>query len=411
MLPYFKKSEHDHRGEGPYHGGTGPIGVELAGWRNPLADAFIDTASRVLGMPRNTDFNGERLDGTGYWDLATWKGRRSSTSLTYIQPNRHRPNLRVLTEAYVTKVEFDGREATGVVYERYGQTHHARARREVILSAGALQTPQLLQLSGIGPGELLQQLGIKMVHELKGVGQNLIDHVQVGRKYFTRSPYTFNKKVGGWFTQMLAGMNYYLGPRNGPLTIGASLAGAYLRTRPGLAAPDVQLHFLPFMPGPKGWDLGKESGFRLGMYQCRPVSRGYVRINSTDPRANPSIRFNHLSEEEDVQALIGGMRMAGQIAEAMPKELEIRESEPGKGIGDPELLAYTRANADTAFHFCGTAKMGTDDLAVVDPQLRVRGVGRLRVIDASVTPTIASANIHPVVLMIGEKGADLVKAG
>lgn len=308
-------------------------------------------------------------------------------------------------------MEFDGREATGVVYERYGQTHHARARREVILSAGALQTPQLLQLSGIGPGELLQQLGIKMVHELKGVGQNLIDHVQVGRKYFTRSPYTFNKKVGGWFTQMLAGMNYYLGPRNGPLTIGASLAGAYLRTRPGLAAPDVQLHFLPFMPGPKGWDLGKESGFRLGMYQCRPVSRGYVRINSTDPRANPSIRFNHLSEEEDVQALIGGMRMAGQIAEAMPKELEIRESEPGKGIGDPELLAYTRANADTAFHFCGTAKMGTDDLAVVDPQLRVRGVGRLRVIDASVTPTIASANIHPVVLMIGEKGADLVKAG
>ncbi len=412
VLPYFKKYERDHRGEGHYHGGSGPIGIELARWKNPLADAFISAAAESLGIPRNDDFNGASMEGTGYWDLTTWKGRRTSTSLTFIQPNRKRPNLRLLTEAYVTRVEFEGREATGVVYERGGETHRVRAKREVILSAGALQTPQLLQLSGIGPGALLQQHGIPVVHDAKGVGENLIDHVQVGRKYFTTSPHTFNKKVGNWFSQGLAGMNYYLGPRNGPLTIGASLAGAFLRTRPGLEAPDLHLHFLPFMPGEKGWDLSKDSGFRLGMYQARPTSRGHVRITSTDPRANPSIRFNHLSEEEDVQTLMAGMRLAGRIAKAMPKEVGLRELAPGPEANDDEtLLAYIRETADTAFHFSGTARMGKDELAVVDPQLRVRGVSKLRVIDASVMPTIPSGNINPAVLMIGEKGADLVKAG
>jgi len=411
VLPYFKKSERDHRGAGPYHGGDGPIGVELARWKNPLADAFI-TAAASLGMPRNTDFNGPSMEGTGYWDLATWNGLRSSTSLGYIRPNRGRPNLHVLSEAYVLKIEFAGREATGVIYERGGQTHRADASREVILSAGALQTPQLLQLSGIGPGGLLQELGIPVVHELKGVGENLMDHMQIGRKYLTSSDETFNKKVGNWFTQMLAGINFYLGPRNGPLTIGASLAGAYLHTRPGLEAPDVQLHYLPFMPGAKGWDLAKESGFRLGMYQNRPESRGYVRITSPDPKASPHFRFNHLSAEEDVRVILAGMKIAKRIAEAMPKQYDIREIAPAStGDTDESLLEYIRANADTAFHFSGSARMGTDEMAVVDPQLRVRGVGKLRVIDASVMPTIPSGNINPAVLMIGEKGADLVRAG
>src|SRR5690606_31905599 len=221
--------------------------------------------------------------GSGYWDLSTWRGRRSSTSLSYIKPNRDRPNLDVRTEAYVTKVVLEGRTATGVVYERDGRTERARASREVILSAGALQTPQLLQLSGIGPADLLREHGIDVVHELRGVGENLIDHIQVGRKYTTTSDDTLNKRVGNLFTQALSGINYYLGPRNGPLTIGASLAGAYLTTLPDAKAPDVHLHFLPFMPGDKGWDLADFSGFRLGMYQNRPVSRGRVRITSSDP--------------------------------------------------------------------------------------------------------------------------------
>lgn len=310
VLPYFKKYERDSRGENEYHGGSGPIGVELARWKNPLADAFI-AAAEANGIPRNTDFNGAEMYGTGYWDLMAWNGRRSSTSLAYIAPNRHRPNLRVLTEAFVTRIEFEGRTAVGVVYERGGEVHRARADREIILSAGALQTPQLLQVSGVGPGALLQELGIPVVHDLPGVGENLMDHVQVGRKYKTSSPHTLNKKVGSLFSQILAGINYYLGPRNGPLK--------------------------------------------------------------------------------------------GQI---------IEEIEPGpRGDNDEDLLAYIRETADTGFHFCGTARMGKDDMAVVDPALRVRGVNRLRVIDASVMPTIVSGNINAAVLMIGEKGADLVKAG
>jgi len=410
VLPYFKKYERDHRGAGPFHGGNGPIGIELARWKNPLADAFIG-AARSHGLARNLDFNGSSMEGTGYWDLTTWKGRRSSTSLGYIAPNRHRNNLHVITEAYVTKVEVSENSATGVIYERRGVIHHALASREVILSAGALQTPQLLQLSGIGPADLLQKYGIPVVADLKGVGENLMDHMQVGRKYSTTSQDTFNTRVGSLFSQMLAGINYYLGPRNGPLTIGASLAGAYVHTRPGLEAPDLHLHFLPFMPGDKGWDLAKEPGFRLGMYQNRPESRGYVRITSPDPRESPLFIFNHLAEAEDVRTIVDGMKLAGRIAASMPMELGVREIAPAKtGETDEGLLEYIRANGDTAFHFSGSARMGVDAMAVVDPQLRVRGVHRLRVIDASVMPTIPSGNINAAVLMIGEKGADLVKA-
>jgi choline dehydrogenase len=205
-------------------------------------------------------------------------------------------------------------------------------------------------------------------------------------------------------------MNYYLGPRNGPLTIGASLCGAFVYTKPGAQTPDLHLHFLPFMPGDKGWDLADFSGFRLGMYQSRPESRGRIRITSPDPRDSPSIVFNHLTAEEDVRVITAGMKLAKKIGEAMPKEFDVKEIEPGGDADtDNELLDYIRSNADTAFHFCGSARMGTDDMAVVDPELRVRGVDKLRVIDASVMPTIASGNINPAVLMIGEKGADLVK--
>jgi choline dehydrogenase len=410
VIPYFRKLETHHLGENEYHGGNGPIGVEIARWRNPLADAFLDAAAKTLGLPRNDDFSGADAAGVGYWDLATWNGRRSSTSLRYIEPNRHRPNLHIVTEALCTKVEFDGKTATGIVYQQGWQTHRVRANREVILSAGALQTPQLLQVSGIGPGDRLQQHGIDVVHELKGVGENLMDHVQVGRKFTTGSPYTFNKQLGTAVGQAREALNYYFGPRNGPLNIGASLCGAFVYTQPGATTPDLHLHFLPFMPGEKGWDLADFSGFRLGMYPSRPHSRGHVRIISPDLRESPSIVFNHLTEEEDVRVLLAGMRLAKQLGDAMPQEFDVREIEPGaNGDSDDGLLDYIRHNADTAFHFSGTARMGTDDLAVVDPQLRVHGVDRLRVIDASVMPTIPSGNINPGVLMIGEKGADLVK--
>ncbi|MDR8390034.1 GMC family oxidoreductase N-terminal domain-containing protein [Aliifodinibius sp. S!AR15-10] len=411
VLPYFKKYESHEGGADEYHGGDGPIGVEQARWKNPLADDFIDTTINTLGIPRNNDFNSPDIEGAGYWDLSAQNGRRSSTSQGYLKPNRNRPNLHILTEAYVTKVEFEGKTATGVIYERDGQLHRAQMDQEVILSAGALQTPQLLQLSGIGPADLLKKYGIDVVQDLKGVGENLVDHVQVGRRYSTSSEYTLNNKVGGLFSQMKAGINYYLGPRNGPLTIGASLAGAYVKTREDVEAPDLHLHFLPFMPGEKGWDLADFSGFRLGMYQSRPTSRGRVRITSDDPKSNTSVLFNHLTEDEDVRTLMEGMKIAKRVAEAMPKKYNVKEIAPGSDADTDEgLLDYIRTTANTGFHYCGTARMGTDEMAVVDPQLRVHGVDNLRVIDASVMPTTTSGNINAAVLMIGEKGADLVKA-
>lgn len=411
MLPYFKKSEHDSRGETEFHGGGGPFKVEPARWKNPLADAFVDTASRVLGVPRNDDFNRNRIDGAGYWDLATWNGVRTSTDVVYLGPARRKPNLEVTTEATVTRIHFDGRRAIGVTYRKDGREHRVSARRDVILAAGALHTPQLLQVSGVGPGALLQRHGIPVVHDLPGVGENLMDHVQYGAKFKTTSPHTFNKKVGSWFTQGIQGLRHYLLPRNGPLNIGASLAGAFFRTNPALPEPDIQLHFLPFMPGAKGWDLADFSGFRLGMYQGRPRSRGYARITSPNVDAQPDFVFNHLSHEADVAVAMAGMRAAMKIAAAMPAELQIEQIEPGLYTSDAALLQFIQQNSNTAFHFAGTARMGTDDMAVVDPTtMRVRGLEGLRVVDASVMPGEVTANTHPAVIGIAERAADLIKA-
>ena len=385
--------------------------MEPARWKNPLADAFIDTAVRVLGVPRNDDFNRNRIEGVGYWDLATWNGRRTSTDVAYLEPARKKPNLTVVTEATVTRIDFDGRRATGVTYRKGGSEHRVLARRDVILTAGALHTPQLLQVSGVGPGALLQRHGIAVVHDLPGVGENLMDHVQYGAKFKTTSPHTFNKKVGSWLTQGIQGIKHYLLPRNGPLNIGASLAGAFFRTDPKLPEPDIQLHFLPFMPGEKGWDLADFSGFRLGMYQGRPHSRGHARITSPSVDAQPDFVFNHLSHAEDVAVAMAGMRAAMKIAAAMPADLAIEQIAPGRNPSDEELLQYIRETSDTAFHFAGTARMGNDDMAVLDPTtMRVRGMEGLRVVDASVLPEEVTANIHPAVIGVAERAADLIKA-
>lgn len=411
MLPYFRKSEHDSRGETEFHGGSGPFKVELARWQNPLADAFIDTAAQVLGIPKNDDFNRDRIEGAGYWDLATWNGTRTSTDRAYLRPARRQPNLDVTTGATVSRINFDGRRATGVTYRKDGQEHRVTVRRDVILAAGALHTPQLLQVSGVGQGALMQRHGVTVVHELAGVGENLMDHVQYGAKFKTSSPYTFNRKVGNWFTQGIAGIKHYLLPRNGPLNIGASLAGAFFRTDPALPEPDIQLHFLPFMPGDKGWDLADFSGFRLGMYQGRPHSRGHARITSPNVDDQPDFVFNHLSHDEDVAVAVAGMRAAMKIAAEMPADLAVEQIAPGPNPSDAELLQYIKETSDTAFHFAGTARMGTDEMAVVDPlTMRVHGVEGLRVVDASVFPSELTANIHPAVIATAERAADLIKS-
>ena len=407
----WKTQPDDSRGETEFHGGSGPFKVEPARWKNPLADAFIDTASRVLGVPRNDDFNRNKIEGAGYWDLATWNGRRTSTDVAYLKPARKKTNVAVTTEATVTRIDFEGRRATGVRYRRNGEEYRISARRDVVLAAGALHTPQLLQVSGVGPDALLQRLGIRVVHDLPVVGENLMEHVQYGAKFKTTSPHTLNKKVGSWFTQAIEGVNYYLLPRNGPLNIGASLAGAFFRTDPALSEPNIQLHFLPFMPGDKGWDLANFSGFRLGMYQGRPHSRGYARITSPSVDDQPDLVFNHLSHEEDVAVAMAGMRAAMKIAAAMPADLEIEQIAPKQNPSDEELLQYIKETSDTAFHFAGTARMGTDDMAVVDATtMRVRGIEGLRVVDASVLPGELTANIHPAVIGTAERAADLINA-
>ncbi|AGN17747.1 choline dehydrogenase, a flavoprotein [Corynebacterium glutamicum MT] len=410
-LPFHRKYESDHRGETPLHGAHGPIGIERARWQNPLAEAFIDTASEYLGTPKHIDFNSGEAEGSGYWDLATHNGIRSSTSQTFLKEACKRSNLRVITDSVVLKINFEGKKAVGVTYKHKDQELTVTAAREVVLSSGALLTPKLLQLSGVGPAELLKKYGIEVVHDLPGVGENLMDHFQVGRKYTTTSKYTFNSLMRNPLQQGYRGVRYLLGDRNGPLTIGASMAGSYVKTSEHSEDVDLQLHFLPFMPGDQGWDLANFSGFRLGMYQGRPQSRGHARITSADPFAKPSYTFNHLSVEEDRQVLMSGMRLAGKIAAAMPAEFNVKEIDPGPDAdkNDDVLLDYIKKNGDTAFHYAGTARMGSDPLSVVDTQLRVHGVEGLRVVDASVMPGELTANINAAVLMIGERGADFIK--
>lgn len=409
-LPFHRRYESDHRGNTPLHGANGPIGIEKARWQNPLAEAYIDTASKVLGAPRDVDFNSGEPEGSGYWDLATHNGIRSSTSQTFLKEARKRLNLTVLTESTVLKINFQGKRAIGVTYRHDGHELAVTAAKEIILSSGALLTPKLLQLSGVGPAELLKEHGIEVVHDLPGVGENLMDHYQIGRKYTTSSKYTFNKLMRTPLQQGYRGIRYLLGDRKGPLTIGASMAGSYLQASEFSGDIDLQLHFLPFMPGDQGWDLADFSGFRLGMYQGRPKSRGHAHITSADPSASPSYTFNHLSNEEDRQVLMAGMRIASKIAAAMPAEFDVKEIDPGPetDASDDALLDYIKKNGDTAFHYAGTARMGTDPMSVVDPQLRVHGIEGLRVVDASVMPGELTANINAAVLMIGERGADFI---
>ena len=413
VLPYFRKAERFERGEDAWHGGDGPIGVEGPRWRNPLADAFIASAE-AIGIARNDDLAGARSEGVGYHDLTTWKGRRSSTWHSYLAPNRRRRNLRIGSGAFVRRVVFEGLRAIGVKYERDGETITARASREVILSAGALHSPRILQLSGIGPGEMLQQLRIPIVHASPGVGENLMDHLQTSRTYRTSTPHTINAVMGSRRAMLGAGLSYLL-RRSGPMTVSAALAGGFARTRPELDAPDVQIAMSPFLADanePGG--LAKGSGFLLAAYQLRPESRGHVRITSPDPHAEASIAINPLATETDRATLLAGLRMLCRIAQGEPmRKLGVEEVTPGlEGEkNDAALLALAARTGGSSFHYSGTARIGTDDRAVVDPHLRVHGIKGLRVIDASVMPTVTSGNTNAASIMIGEKGADLIKAG
>lgn len=408
VLPYFRRAEDQQRGADDLHGSGGPLAVSDVPDPHPLCEAFIDACEQA-GLPRNDDFNGPTQEGAGYFQLNSRNGRRCSTAVGYLRPARHRANLAVVTKAMTARILFDGRRAVGVEYRRDGVLHRAQASGEVIVSGGAINSPQLLQLSGVGPADLLREHGIPIVADMPGVGADLQDHFQVRMSYRCTEPITMNDTVNSWRLALLAGMRYALS-RRGLLAIGAGYAGGFFRTSEAVATPDVQLHFIIFSADKVGAKLNPFPGFIASVCQLRPESRGVVRIKSADPAAPPAIQPRYLSAARDRDTLISGMQLLRRIMgqSAMTRYIA-EERAPGPQCSSAEdLLAYARQTGTTIFHPSSTCRMGPDAKAVVDERLRVRGLERLRVIDGSVMPTVVSGNTNAAIVMIAEKGADMI---
>ncbi|MEO8187878.1 MAG: choline dehydrogenase [Burkholderiaceae bacterium] len=409
VLPYFIRSEGNERGAGPFHGGDGPLRVSNIAHKHTLIDAFIDGAAS-LGVPRNDDFNGPTQQGAGYFQLTTWRGWRSSAATAYLRPARGRPNLRIETGAYATRLLFEGRRATGVSYRQSGRDVDARCTREVLSAAGAIQSPQLLQLSGIGPPELLRRHGIGVVHELPGVGENLQDHLQVRSIYECTQPITTNDEMRSLFGRIKIGLQWLIA-RRGPLAVGINQGGCFMHALAESATPDIQFHVATLSADVAGGTVHPFSGFTLSICQLRPASRGRVAINSRDPMQPPSMRPHYLTEEIDRRTTVAGMRAARAIARSAPMRSFVRrEVSPGADADDDAaLLEFARNNGATIFHPSGTCKMGSDPLAVVDPRLRVHGIDGLRVVDCSIMPVLISGNTNAPVMMIAEKAVDMIR--
>ena len=415
VLPYFRKSEQNDRGGDAYHGGDGPLGVStMDRFLHPLCQNFI-RAGEEIQIPHNPDFNGATQEGIGTYQNTVKGGTRMSTARAYIHPIRKRRNLRIEKRALATKVLFDGKRATGVKYVQNGQTRQAFAGREVILSSGAINSPQLLQLSGVGPGELLKSKGLEVIRSLPGVGQHLQDHLGIDFIYRSKVP-TLNDQLHSWHGKLWHGMRYIL-TRGGPLSLGVNQGGGFVRTRPGLNRPNMQLFFSPvsYTKAPPGrrplMNPDPFSGFLTGAQPTRPTSRGFLEIKSANPFEAPAIHPNYLSTEFDRQEMIEGMRFLRKLAEA-PALADIIESEiaPGKNVQtDEEFISDIRARASSVFHPVSTCRMGPDpERDVVDQRLRTYGLKNLRVVDASIFPTITSGNTNAPAIMVAEKGADFI---
>jgi choline dehydrogenase len=399
LLPYFRKAEDHCLGASDWHGAGGPLAVSALE-RHELCDAFIASAA-ALGIPRNDDFNGATQEGTGYYHATTRDGRRCSTAVGYLRPAEKRPNLQVRVDTLATRVVFQGRKAIGVqIGERVVQ-----ARREVILCGGAFNSPQLLQLSGIGPRALLERHGIAVLQEAP-VGEGLQDHFYARTFWRANKPLTLNDDMMSVWRRAALGLEYLL-RRSGPLTIAAGYAAAFVRTRRELARPDAQIYFINFSTAKRGGVLHRHSGFTVSVSQLQVESRGSVAIRSRDPRDPPSIRYNYLATENDRRVMVDGLRLARRIAQTPPLAGYVAEEVlPGPQVkSDQDLLAFSREAGETVFHPTSTCSIGP----VVDEQLRVKGVGGLRVVDASVMPAVPSGNINAAVIAVAEKGADLIR--
>jgi choline dehydrogenase len=408
VLPYFKKAENQCRGADAYHGADGPLPV--SDWRHadPLSEAFVKAAVEA-GIPFNRDFNGTTQEGAGFFQTTTRKGRRASTAVAYLRPALRRRNLQVETSALGQRVLFDGRRAVGVEYRQDGVLRKARARKEVLLSGGAYNSPQLLQLSGVGPAALLNQHGIDVVLDAPGVGSDLQDHLQVRLVTRCTKAITLNDIVNHPLRRVWAGV-HYAATRKGALTIAAGTSGAFFKTSPRLATPDIQIHFIPFSTDKMGEKLHSFAAFTTSVCQLRPESRGSLRIKSADPAVPPAIQINYLATETDRRAFIDGIRMLRKILAAPAlKPYCSGEVYPGADMTcDEALLDFCRKTGSTVYHPTSTCRMGNDPLAVVDQRLRLRGMEALRVVDASVMPDLVSGNTNAPVIMIAEKASDMI---
>ena len=408
VLPYFKKAENQQRGADDYHGAGGPLSV--SDWRHedPLSEAFVKAAVET-GIPFNADFNGKTQEGAGFFQTTTQRGRRASSAYSYLRPAMARGNLKVETSALAQRILFEGRRARAVEYRQDGKPRTAHARKEVLVSSGAYNSPQLLQLSGVGPADLLKTHGIEIVLDAKGVGNDLQDHMQVRIVTRCAQKVTLNDIVNHPVKRTMAGVRYALS-RSGPLTIAAGTSGAFFKTNPRLASPDIQIHFIPFSTDKMGEKLHPFSGFTASVCQLRPESRGSLKIRSADPSAPPEIRINYLATETDRAAFIDGIRILRRILAAPALKAYCHEEVyPGaKVTSDEDLLDFCRNTGSTVYHPTSTCRMGNDPLAVVDQRLRVRGIEGLRVVDASVMPDLMSGNTNAPTIMIAEKASDMI---
>lgn len=407
VLPYFRRAETRREGGDDYRGDTGPLATRYGRLKNPLYHAFVEAAQQA-GYPATADINGAQQEGFGRMDMTVKNGVRWSAANAYLKPAMARPNLKVVTHALASRVLFDGRRATGVAYTRGGTEHVAHAAREVILSGGPINSPQLLKLSGIGPAAELQRHGIKVIHDLPGVGENLQDHLEFYFQIESKKPITLYSSMNP-LAKALIGLRWLL-RRDGLGATNHFETCGFIRSRAGIRYPDIQYHFLPLAVTYDGSSLAEGHGFQAHVGPMRSKSRGHVRLRSADPAEKPEILFNYLSHPDDMAEMRACVRLTREIfAQDAFTPYRGRELRPGADVVSDEAIdAFVRDKVESAYHPSCTCKIGadSDSMAVVDAQLRVRGVEGLRVVDSSVMPSVTTGNLNAPTIMIGEKGAD-----
>ena len=410
VLPLFKRSENNERGADEYHGNKGPLSVSNMRIQRPITDSWV-AAAQTAGYKYNPDYNGADQEGVGFFQLTSHNGRRCSAAVAYLNPVKSRQNLKVITNAQIEKVIIDNKRATAVIYkDKSGKQHRVQANREIILSGGSINSPQLLMLSGVGEAKQLKEHGIEVTHDLNGVGKNLQDHLQARLVYKCKEP-TLNNEISSLFGQAKIGLKYLMF-RAGPMTMAASLATGFMKTRPELETPDIQFHVQPLSAENPGKGADKFSAFTMSVCQLRPESRGEIRLNSSDPKTYPKIIPNYLSTETDCRTAVAGVNIARKIAKHAPLDSKISEEfrpHSDLDINDYDAtLDWVRDNTASIYHPTGTCKMGSDSAAVVDARLRVHGIQGLRVADCSIMPEIVSGNTNAPAIMIGEKASELI---